>query len=107
MSSTSNGSFRAKSARIRTHRAAAGPRVGLSTEPVLRKRPHLNNLHNGINLAQGFPAFDPPAELIEAAVRALNDGYHQYAITWGSPRLRAAGAGEVGAAHGGGGGPGG
>src|SRR3989337_675829 len=50
--------------------------------------PRINNLHNGINLAQGFPDFDPPAELIEAAVRALNDGYHQYAITWGSPRLR-------------------
>ena len=63
-------------------------RVGLFTESIIREMTRLNNLHNGINLAQGFPDFDPPAELIEAAVRALNDGYHQYAITWGSPRLR-------------------
>ncbi|MBI3975608.1 MAG: aminotransferase class I/II-fold pyridoxal phosphate-dependent enzyme, partial [Armatimonadetes bacterium] len=50
----------------------------------------LNNLHGGINLAQGFPDFEPPAELIEAANQAMREGYHQYAITWGSPRLRAA-----------------
>ncbi len=63
-------------------------RVGLFTESVIREMTRLNNLHNGINLAQGFPDFDPPAELIEAAVRALHEGFHQYAITWGSPRLR-------------------
>ncbi len=73
-------------------------RVGLFTESVIREMTRLNNLHDGINLAQGFPDFDPPAELIEAAVRALRDGYHQYAITWGSPRLRAA-IGEKFAAH--------
>ncbi|HET6781447.1 MAG TPA: aminotransferase class I/II-fold pyridoxal phosphate-dependent enzyme, partial [bacterium] len=50
----------------------------------------LNNLHNGVNLAQGFPDFDAPAELLEAAAKAMRDGFNQYAITWGSPRLRAA-----------------
>ncbi|HEV8338346.1 MAG TPA: aminotransferase class I/II-fold pyridoxal phosphate-dependent enzyme [bacterium] len=65
-------------------------RVGLFTESVIREMTRLNNLHGGINLAQGFPDFEPPAELIEAANRAMAEGYHQYAITWGSPRLRAA-----------------
>lgn len=65
-------------------------RVGLFTESVIREMTRLCNLHQGINLAQGFPDFDPPAELIEAAVRAMGENYHQYAITWGSPRLRGA-----------------
>lgn len=65
-------------------------RVGLFTESVIREMTRLNNLHQGVNLAQGFPDFDPPDELIEAAIRAIREGYHQYAITWGSPRLRAA-----------------
>ena len=63
-------------------------RVGYFTESVIREMTRLTNLHNGINLAQGFPDFDPPAELIEAASAALRAGYNQYAITWGSPRLR-------------------
>lgn len=46
--------------------------------------------HDAINLSQGFPDFDPPRELIEAAKRALDEGYNQYAITWGAPRFRRA-----------------
>ncbi len=65
-------------------------RVGLFTESVIREMTRLNNLYGGVNLAQGFPDFDAPAELLEAAARAMRDGYNQYAITWGSPRLRAA-----------------
>jgi aspartate/methionine/tyrosine aminotransferase len=45
----------------------------------------------GVNLAQGMPDFAPPAALVEAARRALDDPeLHQYAITWGAPRLRRA-----------------
>lgn len=65
-------------------------RVGMFTESVIREMTRLNNLHNGVNLAQGFPDFDAPPELLEAAARAMRDGYNQYAITWGSPRLRKA-----------------
>src|SRR5213594_3311741 len=50
----------------------------------------LNNLYHGVNLAQGFPDFDPPGELLDAAARALREGFNQYAITWGAPRLRQA-----------------
>src|SRR5262245_49297587 len=46
--------------------------------------------HGGINLAQGMPDFPPPAELVAAAHRALDGDFHQYAITWGAPRLRRA-----------------
>ncbi len=65
-------------------------RVGLFTESVIREMTRLNNLHGGMNLAQGFPDFPAPAELIAAAETALQEGYNQYAITWGSPRLREA-----------------
>jgi len=50
----------------------------------------VNNLYGGVNLAQGMPNFPPPRELIEAAHAALDGDYHQYAITWGAPRLRQA-----------------
>src|SRR5712664_805877 len=50
----------------------------------------LSDLAGGVNLAQGFPDFGAPAELLDAAARALQAGDNQYAITWGSPRLRAA-----------------
>ena len=46
--------------------------------------------HGAINLAQGYPDFDPPPELLAAAERALRAGHNQYAITWGSPRFRQA-----------------
>jgi aspartate/methionine/tyrosine aminotransferase len=50
----------------------------------------LTRPYDVINLAQGFPDFDPPAELIEAAVQALRTGHNQYASTWGSARFRQA-----------------
>jgi aminotransferase len=46
--------------------------------------------HNAINLAQGFPDFPCPPELKEAACRAVNADYNQYAITWGAKDLRKA-----------------
>ncbi|MDR7543359.1 MAG: aminotransferase class I/II-fold pyridoxal phosphate-dependent enzyme [Armatimonadota bacterium] len=70
-------------------RTTAG-RVDLFTESVIREMTRLSHEHGAINLAQGFPDFDPPAELLEAAVEALRGGWNQYAITWGSPRLRQA-----------------
>jgi aminotransferase len=59
-------------------------------ESVIREMTRIHALHGGVNLAQGFPDFDPPPEIIEAACRALREGHNQYAITWGTPRLREA-----------------
>src|SRR5215208_4783471 len=43
-----------------------------------------------INLGQGFPDEDGPAEVLEAAARALRDGHNQYAPLPGVPALREA-----------------
>lgn len=43
-----------------------------------------------INLAQGFPDFDPPDRLVRAAADALHGGLHQYAPSAGDPLLRQA-----------------
>lgn len=60
------------------------------TESVIREMTRVSNSHNAINLSQGFPDFDPPLELVKAGKRALDEGFHQYAITWGSPDFRQA-----------------
>lgn len=43
-----------------------------------------------VNLGQGFPDFNPPAEMVAAAVDALHAGHHQYAPIVGVPALREA-----------------
>lgn len=43
-----------------------------------------------INLAQGFPDFEPPERLVEAAAEAVAGGLHQYAPSVGDPVLRRA-----------------
>jgi aminotransferase len=74
------------------------------TESVIREMTRLNLAMHGpqkaVNFAQGFPDFDPEARILEAAARALRDGYNQYATTWGAPQLRAAIAAKQSAAWG-------
>ncbi len=70
-------------------RHVASRTVGF-TESVIREMTRLNNLHGGINLAQGFPDFPAPDEVKEAAVAAIRADVNQYAITWGAPSLRRA-----------------
>ena len=65
-------------------------RVQGFTESVIREMTRVNNQYGGVNLAQGMPNFAPPKELLEAAHRAIDGDFHQYAITWGTPRLRTA-----------------
>lgn len=60
------------------------------TESVIRGMTRLANEHDAINLAQGFPNFAAPDVLKAAAARAIHDDVNQYAITWGSRRLRLA-----------------
>jgi N-succinyldiaminopimelate aminotransferase len=50
--------------------------------------------HGAINLAQGFPDFEGPPEMVEAACRALRSGENQYARSQGHPKLCAAVAAE-------------
>lgn len=65
-------------------------RVNNFTESVIREMTRLSNQYGAINLAQGMPDFETPQELKDAAARAIQDGYNQYAITWGAPSLRKA-----------------
>ena len=58
------------------------------TESVIRGMTRLARQHDAINLAQGFPNFPTPAVLKEAAAAAIARDINQYAITWGSKRLR-------------------
>ncbi|MHC4380837.1 MAG: pyridoxal phosphate-dependent aminotransferase, partial [Planctomycetota bacterium] len=60
------------------------------TESVIREMTRVAREHDAINLAQGFPDFPAPDELKEAAVRWIRADLNQYAVTWGSDRLRAA-----------------
>jgi aspartate/methionine/tyrosine aminotransferase len=50
----------------------------------------LNGPDRAINFAQGFPDFPTDERIVEAAAKALRDGFNQYATTWGAPQLRAA-----------------
>ena len=43
--------------------------------------------HDAINLGQGFPDFDAPEFVKEAAVKAIRDGENQYARSAGHPAL--------------------
>jgi aminotransferase len=65
-------------------------RLNVFTESVIRGMSRLATRHGAINLAQGFPDFDPPEELLSALERATRGPHHQYAVTWGAPRFRAA-----------------
>ncbi len=59
------------------------------TESVIREMTRISKRHPGsINLAQGFPDFPAPAEIKQAAIKAIQDDINQYAITWGSKKLR-------------------
>jgi aminotransferase len=64
--------------------------TGLFTESVIRMMSRICNQAGGLNLAQGFPDFDAPEPMKKAAQKAIQDGYNQYAITFGQPLLRKA-----------------
>ncbi|XP_073043691.1 uncharacterized protein [Primulina eburnea] len=46
--------------------------------------------HGAINLGQGFPNFDGPEFVKEAAIQAIRDGKNQYARGYGVPNLNSA-----------------
>lgn len=70
-------------------------RVSHFSESVIREMTRLAMRHGAINLGQGMPDFETPQEIKDAACKAVQDGYNQYAITWGAPALRQAIAAKV------------
>jgi aspartate/methionine/tyrosine aminotransferase len=65
------------------------------TESVIREMTRRALKTGAVNLAQGFPDFPAPRELKEAAKRAIDEDFNQYAITHGSPNFRRAIADKV------------
>ena len=65
-------------------------RIENFTDSVIRRMTRIANAHGAVNLSQGFPDFDPPAELKEALEKAAKGSLHQYAITWGAANFREA-----------------
>jgi aspartate/methionine/tyrosine aminotransferase len=57
-------------------------------ESIIRKMTRLAIEHEAVNLSQGFPDFDTPLLLREAATEALMAGNNQYSPTWGYVPLR-------------------
>src|SRR5947208_8363113 len=60
------------------------------TESVIREMTRLAMEHDAINLAQGFPDFPAPAEVKDAAARAICADVNQYAIPSAAREFRRA-----------------
>ncbi|MBX6314100.1 MAG: aminotransferase class I/II-fold pyridoxal phosphate-dependent enzyme [Isosphaeraceae bacterium] len=60
------------------------------TESVIRGMSVEARKYGAVNLAQGMPDFPAPAEIKDAACRAIQADVNQYAITWGAHELRQA-----------------
>ncbi len=67
---------------------ATSARLAAISESVIRNTTRAANRHGAINLAQGFPDFDPPPALLDALERAARAPVHQYAVTWGARNFR-------------------
>jgi aspartate/methionine/tyrosine aminotransferase len=69
----------------RTHAKISGFGTSVFTEMS-----QLARQHGAVNLGQGFPDFEGPDFVKEAAKAAIDAGHNQYAPAHGTPRLRAA-----------------
>lgn len=68
-------------------------RTASFTDSVIRRMTRISNQYGAVNLSQGFPDFDPPAQLLESLGTIATDPkplHHQYSITWGSQAMREA-----------------
>ncbi len=68
-------------------------RTAAFTDSVIRRMTRISNKYGAVNLSQGFPDFDPPAQLLDSLSTIATDPkplYQQYSITWGSQAMREA-----------------
>lgn len=66
-------------------------RTATFTDSVIRRMTRISNKYGAVNLSQGFPDFDPPAQLLNSLSAIASDPkplYHQYSITRGSQAMR-------------------
>lgn len=62
----------------------------LFTDSVIRRMTRIALDCGAINLAQGFPDFDPPKAILDRLEEISHIGPHQYPITMGAPNFREA-----------------
>lgn len=60
------------------------------TESVIREMTRISDSCEGINMSQGFPDFESPEAIRNAAIEAINNHHNQYPITFGEKELREA-----------------
>ena len=60
------------------------------TDSVIRRMTRIALDVGAINLAQGFPDFDPPKAITDRLAEISTIGPHQYPITMGAPNFRQA-----------------
>ncbi|MBR2422833.1 MAG: aminotransferase class I/II-fold pyridoxal phosphate-dependent enzyme [Oscillospiraceae bacterium] len=60
------------------------------TDSVIRRMTRISIDCGAINLAQGFPDFDPPKAMLDRLNEVCYQGPHQYPITMGAPNFRQA-----------------
>ncbi|MCX7938910.1 MAG: aminotransferase class I/II-fold pyridoxal phosphate-dependent enzyme [Thermoflexales bacterium] len=59
-------------------------------ESLIREMTRVALQVGAINLSQGYPDFSPPQAIKDAAVKAIEDDWNQYSVTWGLRPLREA-----------------
>ena len=62
-------------------------RVSAFADSVFGEMTRLANLHGAVNLSQGFPDFEAPAAIKDAACAAINRDQNQYAPPYGTAEL--------------------
>lgn len=77
---------------VSTPRRAFGPvrRLARYGESIFAKMSRLAVEHDAVNLGQGFPNFDGPDFVKDAAIQAIRAGFGQYARSSGLPEANAA-----------------
>jgi aspartate/methionine/tyrosine aminotransferase len=59
-------------------------------ESVIREMTRLGDETGSVNLSQGLPDFQPPAQVLTAAIAAIESGENQYTFPFGSAAFREA-----------------
>ena len=66
---------------------AVSTTLSASGTSIFAEMSALASRHGAINLGQGFPDFEGPKFIKEAAIRAIRDGANQYARSQGHQSL--------------------
>ena len=74
----------------RTPMITLSDRSSTFTDSVIRRMSRVCAKYGALNLAQGFPDYNPPEPILERLSKVAFEGPHQYATTWGAQNFREA-----------------